>query len=184
MGEPKMKSGRRSLGVSGPRTSYASAAPGTSRVWVVVSAIGGLLRTVLPILTGAPPGTHRSACVDRPAHAGARPGTIARVLIRWLARGVKDVPESEDWLAPAESARLASLRFPKRRSEVRLSRWTAKLARAAALGLDDDAGTLASIEVRAAATGAPTAFLGEEPAGVAVSLTDRADCAVAPRGVA
>jgi 4'-phosphopantetheinyl transferase len=105
------------------------------------------------------------------------------VLIRWLARGVQDVPASGDWLTPAESARLAGLRFPKRRIEVRLARWTAKLALAAALGLDDDAGTLAGIEIRPAATGAPVAFLGEEPAPVAVSLTDRADwavCVVAP----
>jgi 4'-phosphopantetheinyl transferase len=109
------------------------------------------------------------------------------VLIRWLARGVRDVPESGDWLAPAEAARLATLRFPKRRSELRLARWTAKLALAAALGLDDDAGTLAGIEIRAAATGAPAVFLGEEPAPVAVSLTDRADwavCVVAPGGLA
>ena len=96
---------------------------------------------------------------------------------------MQDVPESGDWLTPAESARLAGLRFPKRRTEVRLARWTAKLALAASLGLDDDAGTLAGIELRAAATGAPAAFLGNEPAPVAVSLTDRADwavCVVAP----
>ena len=96
---------------------------------------------------------------------------------------MQDVPESGDWLTPAEAARLAGLRFPKRRTEVRLARWTAKLALAASLGLDDDAGTLAGIELRAAATGAPAAFLGNEPAPVAVSLTDRADwavCVVAP----
>jgi 4'-phosphopantetheinyl transferase len=105
------------------------------------------------------------------------------MLIRWLARGMRDVPESDDWLTPAESARLASLRFPKRRTEARLARWTAKAALTAALGLDDGAGTLAGIEIRAAATGAPEAFLGEEPAPAAVSLTDRADwavCVVAP----
>jgi 4'-phosphopantetheinyl transferase len=97
---------------------------------------------------------------------------------------MQDVPESGDWLTPAESARLAGLRFPKRRTEVRLARWTAKLALAAALGLDDDAGTLARFEIRAAATGAPAAFLGEEPAPVAVSLTDRADWAVCVVGPA
>ena len=109
------------------------------------------------------------------------------VLIQWLARGLRDVPTAGDWLAPAESARLAGLRFPKRRTEMRLSRWTAKLAVAAALGLDDDAGTLAGIEIRPAATGAPTAFVREQPAPIAVSLTDRADwavCVVAPAGLA
>ncbi len=103
--------------------------------------------------------------------------------VRWLARGVHDVPESADWLSPAESARLSVLRFAKRRSEMRLARWTAKEAIARALDLDTDAGTFARIEIRPASTGAPTAFLGDERAPVAVSLSDRADwavCVVAP----
>jgi 4'-phosphopantetheinyl transferase len=103
---------------------------------------------------------------------------MAPVLVRWLARGVDDVPASGDWLSPSESARLASLRFAKRRSEVRLARWTAKLAVARALDLGDDAGALARIEIRAAATGAPAVFVAGEPAPIAVSLTDRADWAV------
>ncbi len=103
--------------------------------------------------------------------------------VRWLARGMQEVPRSADWLSAAESARLATLRFTKRRSEVRLARWTAKQAIARSLDLDDDAGTLALIEIRAAPTGAPAAFLSAERAPVAVSLTDRADwavCMVAP----
>jgi 4'-phosphopantetheinyl transferase len=100
------------------------------------------------------------------------------VAVCWLARGMHDVPQSADWLSPAESARLASLRFPKRRTEVRLARWTAKRAIAHVLDLDDDAGTLSSIEIRAATTGAPAAFLGGERAPVGVSMTDRADWAV------
>jgi 4'-phosphopantetheinyl transferase len=105
------------------------------------------------------------------------------VAVRWLARGMQEVPESADWLSPAESARLATLRYPKRRTEVRLARWTAKHALARTLGLRDDARTLAMIEIRAATTGAPAAFVGAERAPVAVSLTDRADwavCVVAP----
>ena len=97
------------------------------------------------------------------------------------------MPASGDWLSPAESARLAGLRFPKRRSEVRLARWAAKQAVARALDLGDDAGTLARVEIRAARTGAPVAFVGEEPAPLAVSMTDRADwavCVVAPAGLA
>jgi 4'-phosphopantetheinyl transferase len=109
------------------------------------------------------------------------------VAVRWLARGMHEVPDSADWLSPAESARLATLRFAKRRTEVRLGRWTAKQAIARVLELDDDAGTLALIEIRAAPTGAPAAFIDAEPAPVAVSLTDRADwsvCVVAPAGLA
>jgi 4'-phosphopantetheinyl transferase len=105
-------------------------------------------------------------------------------VVRWLARGVHDVPASADWLSPAESARLTGLRFPKRRTEVRLARWTAKQAIARALGLTDDALALAGIEVRAAPTGAPTAFVGGEPAPIAVSMTDRADWAVCVVGPA
>ena len=104
-------------------------------------------------------------------------------VVRWLARGVHEVPDSTDWLSPAESARLAALRFPKRRTEMRLARWAAKQAVARVLDLGDDAGTLALIEIRAATTGAPAVFLGGEPAPVAVSMTDRADwavCAVGP----
>jgi 4'-phosphopantetheinyl transferase len=109
------------------------------------------------------------------------------VAVRWLARGMHEVPRSADWLSAAEAARLATLRFPKRRSEVRLARWTAKQAIARTLDLDDDAGTLSLIEIRAAPTGAPTVFVGTERAPVAVSLTDRADwavCVVAPADVA
>ncbi|MEU5264386.1 4'-phosphopantetheinyl transferase superfamily protein [Amycolatopsis sp. NPDC021455] len=100
----------------------------------------------------------------------------------WLACGMRDVPIADDWLSPAEAARLAGLGHPKRRSELRLSRWTAKHAIAAALGLDDAAGTLARIEVRPASTGAPVACHDGVPAPVAVSLTDRADWAVCLTG--
>ena len=39
-----------------------------------------------------------------------------------------DVPAADDWLSPVEAARLADLRFAKRRIEVRLARWTAEQA--------------------------------------------------------
>jgi 4'-phosphopantetheinyl transferase len=96
---------------------------------------------------------------------------------------VQDVPESADWLSAAESGRLSVLRFAKRRSEMRLSRWTAKQAIARTLDLEADAGTLARIEIRPAPTGAPTVFVGDARAPIAVSLSDRADwavCVVAP----
>jgi 4'-phosphopantetheinyl transferase len=112
---------------------------------------------------------------------------MAPVLIRWLARGVHDVPESDDWLSAAESARLTGLRFAKRHTEVRLARWTAKQALVRALDLGDDAAALVEVEIRAAPTGAPTVFVGDERAPVAVSMTDRADwavCVVAPSDVA
>ncbi|WP_284740591.1 hypothetical protein [Amycolatopsis sp. RTGN1] len=45
---------------------------------------------------------------------------------RWLACGMPGVSDAGDWLSPAESMRLAEFRHPKRRSELRLSRWTAR----------------------------------------------------------
>jgi len=108
-------------------------------------------------------------------------------VVRWLARGMREVPEADDWLSPAEVARLSTLRFAKRRSELRLARWTAKhlIARTLALGTDREA--LALIEIRPAPTGAPRAFHAGAPAALAVSMTDRADwavCAAGPAGLA
>jgi 4'-phosphopantetheinyl transferase len=100
------------------------------------------------------------------------------VALRWLARGVVDVPETDDWLSPAETARLAGLRFAKRRIEVRLARWTAKQALVRALDLVDDPAALAAIEIRPAPTGAPVAVVGGAVAPISVSMTDRADWAV------
>ena len=98
-----------------------------------------------------------------------------------------DVPETSGWLSRTETARLEGLRFPKRRTELRLSRWTAKQAIARVSGLDVRHETLARIEVRPAPDGAPTPLLDGSPAPVSVSLTDRADwavCVAGPPGLA
>lgn len=79
-------------------------------------------------------------------------------------------------------ARLDDMRFPKRRADWRLGRWTAKHAVAIYLDLATDAGSLARIEIRAAASGAPEGFIGDEPAPVAISISHRegvAACVVA-----
>ncbi len=75
-----------------------------------------------------------------------------------------------------------TLRFPKRRADWRLGRWTAKHAVAHSLDFPHDAQTLAGVEIRPAASGAPEVFLGDEPANLAISLSHRsgtAACAVA-----
>jgi 4'-phosphopantetheinyl transferase len=108
------------------------------------------------------------------------------VRVRWLARGMHEVSPASEWLSAAEAARLESLRFAKRRTEVRLARWTAKHAIAHALELEAEPATLASIEVRPAPTGAPLAVVGDRHAPISVSMTDRADwavCVVAPRDI-
>ena len=74
------------------------------------------------------------------------------------------------------------MRFPKRRADWRLGRWTAKHAAAHYLGLAADPQSLARIEIRAAASGAPEVFIGDDPAPLAISISHRegvAACAVA-----
>jgi 4'-phosphopantetheinyl transferase len=70
------------------------------------------------------------------------------------------------------------MRFTKRRTEYLTRRWAAKVAVAHRVGLPTDTTSLARVEVRNAAGGAPEAYLDGRPAGVGVSLTDRAGWAV------
>jgi len=98
--------------------------------------------------------------------------------MHWLARGEGELPPDDAWLAPAEAARLARMRFTKRRTEYRLRRWAGKQAVAAVAGVSPDLDRLAGIEVLNAPTGAPYVLVDGEPIGVDVSLTDRAGWAV------
>jgi 4'-phosphopantetheinyl transferase len=96
-----------------------------------------------------------------------------------------DVPSGDGWLSPREAAWIARMRFPKRRSEFRLGRWTAKKALALSLGLPRD--DLGAIEIDRAPDGAPAPLVHGRPAEAAVSMTDRADqavCLVGPPGPA
>jgi 4'-phosphopantetheinyl transferase len=96
----------------------------------------------------------------------------------WLARGEDQLPAAADWLSAAESSRVGSLRYTKRRTDFLLGRWTLKLAVAKALGWPDDPDVLARIEGRAAPTGAPRLHIDGQPVDRGVSLSDRAGCAV------
>jgi 4'-phosphopantetheinyl transferase len=105
--------------------------------------------------------------------------------VRWFEQSLADVSAQDDWLGPWESSHLSTLRFPKRRSDWRLGRWTAKHAVAYELHLTPDANELASIEIRPAASGAPEVFLHNEPANLAISISHRggiAACAVGESG--
>jgi 4'-phosphopantetheinyl transferase EntD len=100
----------------------------------------------------------------------------------WLEQRAADVPAHDDWLAPAELARLNSFRFPKRRSDWRLGRWTAKNTLVACLSLPGDVSTLSSIEIVAAVSGAPLTLRSGAPADFSITLShsnDVAMCAVA-----
>jgi 4'-phosphopantetheinyl transferase len=107
------------------------------------------------------------------------------VRLSWLSQGMADVPATDAWLSPREAAWVARMRFPKRRSEFRLGRWTAKKALALHLGRDPSA--LRSIEIDRAGDGAPAPLVEGRPAEAFITMTDRADqavCLVGPPGAA
>jgi 4'-phosphopantetheinyl transferase len=105
------------------------------------------------------------------------------VRLRWLSQGMADVPADDRWLSPREAAWIARMRFPKRRTEFRLGRWTAK--KALALYLGRPAEDLGGIEIDRAPDGAPAPLVDGRPAGAYITMTDRADqavCLVGPPG--
>jgi 4'-phosphopantetheinyl transferase len=89
-----------------------------------------------------------------------------------------DVPGDDAWLSPREAAYLARMRFPKRSSEFRLGRWTAKRALAIYLGRPESAAELRTIVIDRAPDGAPAPIVDGRPVGVSITMTDRADQAV------
>ena len=102
--------------------------------------------------------------------------------VYWLEQAGGDLPAGDAWLSRAEADRLGAMRFPKRRADWTLGRWTAKRSLAAYLDLPADSRSLARIEIRAASSGAPEVFFGGEPAPVTLSISHRAGwaaCAVA-----
>ena len=105
--------------------------------------------------------------------------------VYWLEQTDADVPAENHWLSAGEILFLGRLRFARRRNDWRLGRWTAKRALAACLDLPGDPLALANIEIRAATSGAPEAFLFNQTAPLTISLSHRAGtamCAVARSG--
>ena len=106
--------------------------------------------------------------------------------VHWLEQTEADVPAENAWFSANEIALLNGMRFAKRRDSWRLGRWTAKRALASYLNLPSHSDVLMRIEIRPAPSGAPEAFLANQPAVVTLSLSHRAGravCAVAPSGV-
>jgi 4'-phosphopantetheinyl transferase len=103
----------------------------------------------------------------------------------WLEQTGQDLPVDDRWLSSSERTRLDTMRIPKRRSDWRLGRWTAKLATTAYLGVHSDVKELAEIEVRSSPTGAPEVYVSGSPAAVAISISHsggRAACAITGAG--
>ena len=96
----------------------------------------------------------------------------------WLARPETTLPPTEDWLTPAELGYAGSRRFTKRRVEFLTARYTAKCAAGRVLGVPDTATGLRRVEIRHEPSGAPFLCLDGSPAGLQMSLTDRAGWAV------
>jgi 4'-phosphopantetheinyl transferase len=92
----------------------------------------------------------------------------------WLTRSLADVPAGDRWLGPRERRVLAGLRVDKRRRDWQLGRCAAKAAVAAWLAVPAE-----RIEILATSDGAPAAYIDGEAARVAISLSHRAERALA-----
>lgn len=104
--------------------------------------------------------------------------TFATPGIWWQSAGLSDVPDDDRWMDPTMAARLGRMQYPKRISETRLARWTAKVAVARILGVELDSESLRRVVIRNAPDGAPEAWYDEEPFDGVIAMTDRADWAV------
>jgi 4'-phosphopantetheinyl transferase len=92
----------------------------------------------------------------------------------WLSQTRADIPAGSGWLTPREQAFAKHLKTEKRHADWMLGRWTAKRALRTYLSLTAPKPDFLDIDVRAAADGAPEAFLGEARCGAAISLSHSA----------
>jgi len=106
------------------------------------------------------------------------------VTVYWLEQTEADVPTEDDWLSTSELVRLSSFRFPKRRADWRLGRWTAKLAVARWLSPHGSPPALSAIEIRPATSGAPEVFIADRPADGTISISHRGGVAACALGQA
>ena len=102
--------------------------------------------------------------------------------VGWLSRSSADVPGDDDWLGTREKAFLAGLRFPKRRDDWRLGRWTAKLAVCGTI-FPQYVHALPALQILQSSDGSPEVFVGADRADCSISLSHSAGaglCVVAP----
>jgi len=96
----------------------------------------------------------------------------------------EQIPLDNDWLSAEERMVADGFRFPKRRADWRLGRWTAKRAICAFQNLH--AGAMPSMEIRAAEDGSPVALFKGRPADISISIShsrDRSFCLAGPHDV-
>lgn len=99
--------------------------------------------------------------------------------ILWWSAGIDHVPDVDHWMDEAESQRLAGMRYTKRRTEAKLSRYCAKATVAKAIGRATDPSALRAITIRNAPDGAPETHIAGHHDELVIAMTDRADWAVA-----
>jgi 4'-phosphopantetheinyl transferase len=102
----------------------------------------------------------------------------------WLAQSLSEMPESDEWLSEGERLRASEMRFPKRRNDYLLGRWTAKCAINAYL--QGAVSNLSLLEIRGAADGSPDPYLENKPGNFSLSIShsnQRSLCAVGSRDV-
>jgi 4'-phosphopantetheinyl transferase len=91
--------------------------------------------------------------------------------VYWCKRFYDDVPATLDWLHHSEKEVVAGFKFPKKRNDWLLGRWTAKTTVKAFLKKSYPQFPFSQIEVRAAEDGAPEVFLDNTPLPVFISLS-------------
>src|SRR5581483_10339024 len=111
-----------------------------------------------------------------------RPAKLHEVF--WLEQRQAEVPQDDLWLGERELAKLATLRFAKRRNDWRLGRWTAKSALAAHLHRDHTRETLRETEVLAGDDGSPEVWIRGQRGPAAISLSHSNGKALCVVGVA
>lgn len=116
--------------------------------------------------------------------------------VYWATCSFQDLPEHDEWLGSEERAQLATLRFPKRRHDWRLGRWTAKRVVSSALEAAgawhvgspiDSARRMDAIQIVAAPDGAPEPKLTPATGDIVLSLShsgDRGFAAASPTRMA
>ena len=103
-------------------------------------------------------------------------------MIFWSSQRVNEVPAHDRWLSTREQDTWAGFRFPKRKSDWRLGRWTAKQVLNACLKAPV---ALDRIEILAAEDGAPEAYLDGVRMSATISISHsqgRALCVADPAG--
>ena len=98
--------------------------------------------------------------------------------VYWSSKTINDVPEDLNWLSESEMQFLETLRFPKRRQDWLLGRWTAKyLLQKVHPDCKTEKGQ--DISILKAKNGAPYAMLEQKDLDGILSLTHREQFAVA-----